>query len=443
MKMILLPACAALLLLSCRVSQKSADQVETKTPPSSIDTSTRTPDTVPTDPSVYFQLRAGEGIFQILGRMNIPHSMKMRIINKLRFNADISVLKSGEQFSAILSADSTKGFSTFRYHPNRVTTHTITYDSTADSLTYSYERLETEKRERLLKGSITAGSSLNESLLSAGLSRNITSVVNGILLCKIAFRTDARVNDTFSVLLQEEFYNDSIIPEFTTVLYTSYNGVRTGEHSAYRYSEEDEKSSYNGHYSRDGQALIHSGVRYPLDRLHISSAYGWRIHPITGRRTMHYGVDYAIRSGAPVYSVAPGKVVLSGYDKYSGNKVAIRHADKSTSWYLHLNKRLVHTGQVVRSRQLIGRVGSTGRSTGPHLHLGFKNARGRWINPNRKRMIATPKLDGARLARLQKQADRTDSIISSIYAEDRIVYIDPVTPESKADSTAQESIQKG
>ena len=63
----------------------------------------------------------------------------------------------------------------------------------------------------------------------------------------------------------------------------------------------------------------------------------------------------------------------------------------------------VGVGQKVTGGQVIGRVGSTGRSTGPHLNLGFKNAQGQWINPKSKTMIATPKLQGERLARLQKQ----------------------------------------
>ena len=163
------------------------------------------------------------------------------------------------------------------------------------------------------------------------------------------------------------------------------------------------KSTYNAHYTESGEALIFDGLRYPLDRLHITSPFGSRIHPITGQRKMHSGIDYGSPRGAPVYAVAKGKVVVSGFDNLSGNKIAIRHADNSTSYYMHLQSRGVGVGQQVTGGQVIGRVGSTGRSTGPHLHLGFKNAQGQWINPKSKTMIATPKLQGERLARLQKQ----------------------------------------
>ena len=133
------------------------------------------------------------------------------------------------------------------------------------------------------------------------------------------------------------------------------------------------------------------------------SRYGMRIHPLTGKRKMHYGVDYRVPTGTKVHAVAEGKVEVSSYDSISGNKIAIRHADGSTSWYLHLNTRSVKKGQQVKTREVIGTSGATGRVEGPHLHFAFKNARGQWINPLNKRMIATPKLKGSRLERLQEQ----------------------------------------
>ncbi|ERP31418.1 M23 family metallopeptidase [Chitinivibrio alkaliphilus] len=414
----------ALFLLWACFPESPAPEIEQ--PVSQEKTEPPVVDTTPKDTTVWkhLQLEPGEGVFQVLGRLNVSHAKKMRLINTLRFEADLTSLRAGERFSAKYHRDYTTAMRAFVYRPNRVTEHRITIDPLSDSLHYSFSRKETDVQERMLMGTIGPGSSLNASLLKAGLSQNITSVVNGILLCKVAFRTDARVGDTFTVLLHEEFYRDSLIPEFTRVLYTDYRGSRSGTHRAYRYSEEDETSIYNGHYTREGTALIHSAVRYPLDRLHVSSPYGWRTHPITGRRSFHNGIDYAIEHGAPVYAVAPGRVVVSGYDRYSGNKIAIRHADGYTSYYLHLSQKNVRVGQSVHSRQVIGRVGSTGMSTGPHLHLGFRNPQGNWVNPNSKRMIATQRLSGERLEKLEKQAARIDTVKEQIQNNDAVVFFD-------------------
>jgi murein DD-endopeptidase MepM/ murein hydrolase activator NlpD len=109
----------------------------------------------------------------------------------------------------------------------------------------------------------------------------------------------------------------------------------------------------------------------------------------------------------------------------SGNKISIRHRDGSSSWYLHLHTRAVAKGAHVNTRQVIGRVGNTGRSTGPHLHFGFKDEKGRWMNPSKKTMIATPKLEGERLSRLKSQAKAIRESLTTTAA---------VTPQKVGDS---------
>jgi len=359
----------------------------------------------------YYQdsLRAGEGVFQVMERMGISREMKLKLINTLRFEVELVALVAGEQFTGVYNPDSTTLVG-FNYRPDRVTEHRLSIDTLTDSISYELFAKETEIRQRRVNGALAEGSSLNESLLSSGMPQSITQVVNGILLCKIAFRTDARVNDTFDVILEEEFYNDTVIASRTKVLYAAYGGVRTGFHEAYRYREDDPKSTYNAHYTPTGEALIHSGLRYPVDRLHISSNYGMRIHPVTGRRKLHAGIDYAGPTGTPIYAVASGKVVKSTYDGISGNYVAIRHSDGFTSYYMHLSRRQVSVGQHVRSRQVIGKMGATGRVTGPHLHFGMRRPNNQWMNPNQKRMIATPKLEGDRLALLMSQMEMINSV---------------------------------
>lgn len=382
----------------------------------------------------YDELQPGEGVFQVMNRMNISPELTMNLINSLRFQVELINLTAGEKFTGVYTPDSTRLIE-FRYSPDRITEHCLKIDTLTDSIHYEMNQETTVVSHRLITGKLAAGSTLNQSLLDAGLPQSITQVVNGILLCKVSFRTDARVNDNFYVVLQEEYFNDTIVPGRTKVLYTSYDGNRAGFHEAYRYQDEDPRSTYNAHYTPTGEALIHSGLRYPVDRIHISSSYGMRIHPVTGARKMHDGVDYAGPVGAPIYAVAPGKVVLAGYDKYSGKKVAIRHADGSKTYYLHLDRTLVSVGQQVRSRQLIGKMGKTGRVTGPHLHFAVKRPNGRWMNPLKKRMIATPKLSGDRLAALEKQIEEIKTIRVALEAKDT-----PKLAESVVDSVTVSDI---
>jgi len=286
----------------------------------------------------------------------------------------------------------------FRYAPNVITSHVVV--RTDSGFVYKLVEKPVVKKQSAYEGALEEGSTLNGILLKVGIPRRMVGVVSGVLQCKVAFPL-ARAGDRFRILLEDSYYKDTWVSG--KVVYAEFDGRIVGHHEAFRYEDPDPKSSYNAHYTETGDALVFDGLRYPLEHLRITSSYGSRVHPITGQVKVHYGVDYGAPTGTVVHAVAEGEVIVSGYDEFSGNKIAIRHRDGTSSWYMHLSARGVGVGAKVAPGQAIGRVGSTGRSTGPHLHYGFKNAQGAWINPLSKTMIATPKLSGERLARLKTQ----------------------------------------
>lgn len=115
-------------------------------------------------------------------------------------------------------------------------------------------------------------------------------------------------------------------------------------------------------------------------RGYISSGFGWRIHPITGKREFHYGIDIAAPLGTPVKATANGMVICTGRTRISGNYIVIQHGYGFTTVYAHLKKYIVKIGQKVKKGEVIGYIGSTGFSTGPHLFYGISKNK-RWVNP--------------------------------------------------------------
>lgn len=101
----------------------------------------------------------------------------------------------------------------------------------------------------------------------------------------------------------------------------------------------------------------------------VTSGYGWRIHPISGDRKFHAGIDFGTAYGQPIYAAAGGKVTFAGEKSGYGNAIEIQHNQRESTLYGHASTLLVNTGQQVVQGQIIGRVGSTGNSTGPHLHF--------------------------------------------------------------------------
>lgn len=344
----------------------------------------------------------GEGLYQVLERLRVRFDDRRSIVLAIQDSVELSNLRVGQAFH--VAQDSAGNVRVFRYSPNPATVHLLLRDAPGDAWEYRLVSKPLTVKHSVFEGTILSGGTLHGTLLSVGIPARMSGIVAGVLQCKIPFLS-VQAGDRFRIMLEESFYRDSIWIS-GKVLYAEFEGRTVGHHEAFLYEEDDPKSTYNAHYTASGEALIFNGLRYPLDRLHITSPFGSRIHPITGKRKMHSGIDYGSPKGSPVYAVAKGRVVVSGFDEFSGNKIAIRHADNSVSYYMHLNSRGVGVGQEVMGGQIIGRVGSTGRSTGPHLHLGFKDARGNWINPKSKTMIATPKLQGERLSRLQGQVSQ-------------------------------------
>lgn len=128
---------------------------------------------------------------------------------------------------------------------------------------------------------------------------------------------------------------------------------------------EDKKKEWTDRYM---------SVSYPLRKIEVTSDYGERIDPFTGKKSRHNGLDLSASIGDEAYAMMFGQVIKVGSDKRSGNYVTLRHGDFTVS-YCHLSEVLVKKGQIVAAGEPVGLTGSTGRSTGPHLHLTLKRGR--------------------------------------------------------------------
>jgi murein DD-endopeptidase MepM/ murein hydrolase activator NlpD len=125
-----------------------------------------------------------------------------------------------------------------------------------------------------------------------------------------------------------------------------------------------------------------SGVSWlvPCKYLRVTSPFGYRWHPTTGEWSMHRGVDLGAYKGTPIYASRSGTITIATYHSTAGNYVQINHGDGYCSVYMHMTHYVVKLGDYVKAGELIGYVGSTGRSTGPHLHFGI-SYKGEYVNP--------------------------------------------------------------
>jgi len=221
-------------------------------------------------------------------------------------------------------------------------------------------------------------SSLGAALVDAGLGRSLVGVFVEAFQGKASFTRDTREGDVFRIIVDERSAQGASLG-YGDVHAVEYLGARTGELRAYWYERRGEGDFYDD----EGRSVHGSWLRTPLRYERISSRFDpRRMHPILRRIVPHNGVDYAAGTGTPVWAGAPGKVTWAGYKGANGNMVAIRHDGGYESFYCHLSRieNGVRRGERVGRRDVVGYVGSTGRSTGPHLHFGLKR-HGRWVDP--------------------------------------------------------------
>lgn len=162
------------------------------------------------------------------------------------------------------------------------------------------------------------------------------------------------------------------------------------------YFESEAGQSY---YDADGNTIVSKGKLELVKNARMSSKFGYRTHPILKRKLMHTGVDYAAPSGTPIHAAADGKVDFIGRKGGYGNHIRIRHDKSTQTSYSHLRKfrKGLKNGSTVKAGEIIGYVGSTGRSTGPHLHFEVRK-NGKAVDPLRAELPRPTKLEGVELA---------------------------------------------
>lgn len=226
------------------------------------------------------------------------------------------------------------------------------------------ETAELTNSTRLASGVIR--SSLFAATDDIGLPDSVAVQLAEIFSTDIDFRRNLRQGDRFSVVY-ESLEADGESMRAGRVLSAEF--VNNGRHyEAVWFEDPAQKGAYFGF---DGQSSRKSYLGSPLTFSRVSSGYGMRFHPISGKQKAHLGVDYAAPIGTPVRTIGDGTVTFAGWQRGYGNVIEISHRNSQSTKYAHLSRIDVRRGQRVDQGDTIGAVGTTGASTGPHLHLEF------------------------------------------------------------------------
>ncbi len=223
--------------------------------------------------------------------------------------------------------------------------------------------------QRLASGTIT--STLFSATDEAGIPDAVAAQIADIFSTDIDFHRELRKGDTFSVVYESLTADGQPVPwnegAGRVIAAEFVNGGRS--HHAVWFTRADGRAGY---YGADGRSLRRSFLASPMEFSRITSGFAMRFHPLQQRWRKHLGVDYAAPTGTPVRTVADGVVTFSGWQNGYGKTIEIDHGNGKGTLYAHLSRQDVRKGSRVQQGQRIGAVGSTGWSTGPHLHFEFR-----------------------------------------------------------------------
>ena len=223
--------------------------------------------------------------------------------------------------------------------------------------------LELSKKEIVLSNTIK--SNLYSSAIEAGIEPNIITEFANIFGFEVDFQRDIRTGDRFEVYYERYVDEDNIVRNTGKIIYASMF-VNNKELSLYNFKFNN-KSNY---YDVDGKSVIKTLMKTPINGARLSSSFGLRKHPILGFNKLHQGTDFAAPRGTPIMASGNGVIIKAQKYKGYGNYVSIKHNSIYVTAYGHMSKfgRGIRSGVRVTQGQIIGYVGSTGMSTGPHLH---------------------------------------------------------------------------
>gem|GEM_PF-280784 len=372
--------------------------------------------------SVNGEFMKNESLSDALGRFNVGVQTAIDIAAAFKGVFDIRQIRTGNKFE--IKTDPTGKLVSFTLNYSELMSYYVRREG--DKLIGYKVEGETEMFVEQVSGVIE--SSLSDSLWRLGEKDTLTSLIADVFAWDIDFYSDCRKGDTWKIMVEKHYFHGRFM-RYGQVLAASYHGSIVGDRYVYYFQSEDDK--VQDFFDEKGNSIRRSFMRAPLDTTRVTSKFGFRIHPTLHKYKKHEGIDYGAASGTPVWAVADGKVLGAGWMGACGKGVKLSHYGEYVTVYCHLSSVYVKSGQFVKQKRMIGRVGTTGRSTGPHLHFGI-TYKGRWINPQSMKMTPGKPLDPRYLGRYKEARELLKGKLDAIEVP---VFYGPELPDNYVDTS--------
>lgn len=320
-----------------------------------------------------YKIRKGDKLLEILNKINLSSSLNRMIIKKFHSFQNPNTIQPGKIISLKIKLNG--DFFSLEYDKSIDSTYLIL--NVNDSLIVLAIDQDIETKDEYICGTIKEN--FYKTVMNYKEFPTLALYIEKIFLGKYNFYHDICEGDSFYIIIRKKYLNDKFVG-YDRINYIKIKGEKINTEAIY-YSN----TEYCGYFDDSGNSLEKNILIAPVSYKEITSNFGYRKHPITHKRSFHYGIDYAAPIKTPVYASANGVVIVKKYKrKGMGREIIIDHKNGYKTVYAHLYRFAsgIKVGSNVKYGQLIGYLGNSGLSTGPHLHFGvlYKN---KPINPEK------------------------------------------------------------
>lgn len=320
-------------------------------------------------------IRRGDTIINVLKREGVDHLSAYAFFQDVKPVYNLKKISAGNKYTMFLSFPGMKARK-FRYEINDNQYLEAFKDEGSDCFRAKIVTIPYKVSKEIIQGEITY--SLFDSILDCNEKPELADILASLYEYDVDFNRDIRPGDSFAAIVEKKYLNGK---------FATYGHVLAAEFvnrgkviRVIRYTDPEGRTAY---YHPDGRSVRKMFLRCPLPFMRVTSRYGYRHrHPVLGFSARHHGVDFGAPVETKIRASASGVVQRVGYERYKGRYITIRHPNRYVSHYYHLSRRArnIKAGVKVEQGQVIGYVGNTGLTTGPHLHYGIQK-NGRFINP--------------------------------------------------------------
>ncbi len=313
---------------------------------------------------INYKTTTGDTYQSIINNLEINKKEKKLLLDTILKNKSLKILKVNQKF--IFKFDNLLDQKVIEFRIEKDKKNEIIFKKDLTSNTFVSREIEKNFEKKLVYKETIITNSLYNSALNLGIKPNIIIEFARLYGFQVDFQRDIWKNDSFQIIYEEFINENNKVVDTGEIIFANLK-LQNIDLQLYKYEYKKNKIDY---FDENGKSIRKTLMKTPINGARLSSSYGKRKHPILGYTKMHTGTDFAAPMGTPIMASGDGKVTKAGWCGGGGNCVKIRHNSTYQTVYAHMSKfgRGIKKGSRVKQGQIIGYVGSTGLSTGPHLH---------------------------------------------------------------------------